>query len=109
MAKIAKAAGISKALLYHYFPSKEAYFVATLEGEGERAGSSGRSPDPALAAAGAARRPSLDAYLEVDRGELGRYDKMIRYGGGGAGGAGRCSTACAVTPRTASCRRLQPD
>ena len=33
MAKIAKAAGISKALLYHYFPSKEAYFVATLEGK----------------------------------------------------------------------------
>src|SRR5437763_14510249 len=31
MARIAKAAGISKALLYHYFPSKEAYFVATLE------------------------------------------------------------------------------
>ena len=31
MAKIAKEAGISKALLYHYFPSKEAYFVATLE------------------------------------------------------------------------------
>src|SRR3954447_23588541 len=31
MAAIARAAGISKALLYHYFPSKEAYFVATLE------------------------------------------------------------------------------
>ena len=31
MAKIAREAGISKALLYHYFPSKEAYFVATLE------------------------------------------------------------------------------
>jgi AcrR family transcriptional regulator len=30
MAAIARAAGISKALLYHYFPSKEAYFVATL-------------------------------------------------------------------------------
>src|SRR4051794_19045049 len=31
MAAIARAAGISKALLYHYFPSKEAYFVATLQ------------------------------------------------------------------------------
>jgi AcrR family transcriptional regulator len=30
MAKIAKEAGISKALLYHYFPSKQDYFVATL-------------------------------------------------------------------------------
>jgi AcrR family transcriptional regulator len=31
MAKIARAVGISKALLYHYFPSKQAYFQATLE------------------------------------------------------------------------------
>ena len=31
MAKIAREAGISKALLYHYFPSKQAYFAATLE------------------------------------------------------------------------------
>ena len=31
MAQIAREAGISKALLYHYFPSKQAYFAATLE------------------------------------------------------------------------------
>jgi AcrR family transcriptional regulator len=31
MAAIAREAGISKALLYHYFPSKQAYFTATLE------------------------------------------------------------------------------
>lgn len=30
MAQIAREAGISKALLYHYFPSKREYFVATL-------------------------------------------------------------------------------
>ena len=30
MADIARAAGISKALLYHYFPSKQEYFQATL-------------------------------------------------------------------------------
>jgi AcrR family transcriptional regulator len=30
MAGIAREAGISKALLYHYFPSKQAYFQATL-------------------------------------------------------------------------------
>src|SRR5258707_15617192 len=30
MAAIAREAGISKALLYHYFPSKEEYFRATL-------------------------------------------------------------------------------
>ena len=31
MARIAREAGISKALLYHYFPSKQAYFEATLQ------------------------------------------------------------------------------
>ena len=35
MAAIARQAGISKALLYHYFPSKQAYFVATLEQQAE--------------------------------------------------------------------------
>ena len=31
MATIAREAGISKALLYHYFPSKQDFFVATLQ------------------------------------------------------------------------------
>src|SRR3954451_19088002 len=31
MADVARAAGISKGLLYHYFPSKRDLFVATLE------------------------------------------------------------------------------
>ena len=31
MARIAREAGISKALLYHYFPSKQDFFVATLQ------------------------------------------------------------------------------
>jgi AcrR family transcriptional regulator len=35
MAAIAREAGISKALLYHYFPSKQAFFVATLEQQAE--------------------------------------------------------------------------
>jgi len=31
MARIAREAGISKPLLYHYFRSKQAYFAATLK------------------------------------------------------------------------------
>ena len=39
MAGLARAAGVSKALLYHYFPSKQAYFTAVLaEGAAELAG-----------------------------------------------------------------------
>ena len=55
MARIAREAGISKALLYHYFPSKQAYFAATLEQAAEELARG----DPAGpgAAAGRAARP----------------------------------------------------
>jgi AcrR family transcriptional regulator len=75
MSRIAKEAGISKALLYHYFPSKEAYFVATLE---EKAAELARrtAPDPG-------RPPleqlsgSLDAYLAWVEENAGGYEKLI--------------------------------
>ena len=76
MARIAKEAGISKALLYHYFPSKEAYFVATLE---EKAAELARRTEP-----DASRPPleqlsgSLDAYLAWVEENAGSYEKMIR-------------------------------
>src|ERR671932_127072 len=67
MARIAKHAGISKALLYHYFPSKEAYFVATLE---EKAAELQERTIP---------DPSLPPLVQL------RQDDPL--GGGGAGGA----------------------
>jgi AcrR family transcriptional regulator len=79
MARIARAAGISKALLYHYFPSKEAYFVATLE---EKAGELAERtrPDP--------ERPpveqlatSLDAYLAWVEENAGAYQKFLQSAG----------------------------
>ena len=78
MAKIAKEAGISKALLYHYFPSKEAYFVATLE---EKANELQRrtEPDPALPPF-EQLSASLDAYLGWIEENASSYDKMIRSG-----------------------------
>jgi AcrR family transcriptional regulator len=61
MAKIAREAGISKALLYHYFPSKQDFFVATLQ-QGAEEIARRTAPDPDLppfeALAG-----SLDAFL----------------------------------------------
>src|SRR3954462_4294374 len=62
MAKIAKQAGISKALLYHYFPGKEAYFVAPLE---EKAAELQQRtiPDPSLPPLDQLSA-SLDAYLQ---------------------------------------------
>jgi AcrR family transcriptional regulator len=76
MARIAREAGISKALLYHYFPSKQAYFVATLEQAASELAEA-TEPDP--------RRPpveqlaaSLDAFLAWVERHMGAYDKLIR-------------------------------
>jgi AcrR family transcriptional regulator len=76
MAQIAREAGISKALLYHYFPSKQAYFVATLEQAAAELAAA-TEPDPA-------RSPveqlagSLDAFLAWVERHMGAYDKLIR-------------------------------
>src|SRR3954451_4111083 len=61
MAAIAREAGISKALLYHYFPSKQAYFQATLQAAAEELREH-TTPDPSLPPVQQLER-SLDAYL----------------------------------------------
>ena len=75
MARIAREAGISKALLYHYFPSKEDFFVATLQ-QGAEEIARRTQPDPDLppleALAG-----SLDAFLGwIEENELA-YRKLM--------------------------------
>jgi AcrR family transcriptional regulator len=76
MAKIAREAGISKALLYHYFPSKQAYFAATLEQAAAELAQttqpdSGLPPLEQLAS-------SLDAYLSWIERNAGAYSKLIQ-------------------------------
>jgi AcrR family transcriptional regulator len=75
MAKIAREAGISKALLYHYFPSKQDYFVATLQ-QGAEEIARRTEPDPDLppleALAG-----SLDAFLGWIEENETAYRKMM--------------------------------
>ncbi len=61
MAGIAREAGISKALLYHYFPSKHAFFVAALEQAADEVRRR-TEPDPALPPE-EALATSLDAFL----------------------------------------------
>jgi AcrR family transcriptional regulator len=61
MARIAREAGISKALLYHYFPSKQGFFVATLQ-QGAEEIARRTEPDPELAPL-EALAGSLDAFL----------------------------------------------
>src|SRR3954454_283053 len=61
MAQIAREAGISKALLYHYFPSKQDYFVATLATGADELRRR-VDPDPALPPA-EALTAAVDAYV----------------------------------------------
>jgi AcrR family transcriptional regulator len=61
MARIAREAGISKALLYHYFPSKQDFFIATLQ-RGAQEIARRTEPDPNLPPL-EALAASLDAFL----------------------------------------------
>jgi AcrR family transcriptional regulator len=75
MARIAKEAGISKALLYHYFPSKQAYFEATLQAAAEDLVAR-TQPDPSLPPAQQLER-SLDAYLVWIGEHAEAYAKLL--------------------------------
>src|SRR4051812_39230794 len=75
MAEVARAAGISKGLLYHYFPSKRDLFVATLEAAAEELRDI-TQPDPS--------KPIpeqldaiLDAYLAWIEEHADSYAKLL--------------------------------
>ncbi len=76
MATIAREAGISKALLYHYFPSKQAFFVATLQDAASALADRVRPDDTAPPRA--QLESALDAWLAWvdDNGE--NYAKLMR-------------------------------
>ena len=75
MAKIAREVGISKALLYHYFPSKQAYFQATLEQAAAELAETVQ-PDPDLPAI-EQLMGSLGAYLGWIERNADAYAKLI--------------------------------
>ncbi len=76
MAAIAREAGISKALLYHYFPSKQAFFLATLE---QQAAELARlvDVDPALPPVEQLTR-ALDAFLGWVEANAEGYGKLLQ-------------------------------
>jgi AcrR family transcriptional regulator len=76
MARIAREAGISKALLYHYFPGKQAYFAATLEEKAAEL-SALTEPDPSLAPV-EQLTGSLGAFLGWVEDNREAYGKLVR-------------------------------
>jgi AcrR family transcriptional regulator len=76
MARIAHEAGISKALLYHYFPGKQAYFAATLAEKAAEL-SALTEPDPSLPPV-EQLTGSLGAFLGWVEDNRDAYGKLVR-------------------------------
>jgi AcrR family transcriptional regulator len=86
--EIAERAGVSRALMYHYFPDKRAFFAAVVRAEGERLfQATNAPPQPGLSLLEQLRAGVL-AYLEYDEAHphgawaaymgMGRSDPVLR-------------------------------
>ncbi|GAA2543630.1 TetR/AcrR family transcriptional regulator [Mycolicibacterium diernhoferi] len=86
--EIAERAGVSRALMYHYFPDKRAFFAAVVRAEGERLFEATNAPlDPDHTLFGQVREGVL-AYLRYDEQHphgawaaymgIGRADPVLR-------------------------------
>jgi AcrR family transcriptional regulator len=79
--EIARAAGVSKGLLYHYFPTKKDFLIAALErGQDELAALT--APDPSLLPA-EQLAASLDRFLDFVEEHEASYAAIFRSRGGG--------------------------
>jgi AcrR family transcriptional regulator len=76
MNKIAAEVGISKALLYHYFPSKQAFFEETLSAWAEELRQR-TEPDPHLSPV-EQLTASLDAFLAMVEENAGAYRNLMQ-------------------------------
>jgi AcrR family transcriptional regulator len=79
--EIARAAGVSKGLLYHYFPTKKDFLIAAIE-RGQEELAELTAPDPDLPPAeqlGA----SLDRFLDFVEEHEAAYSAIFRSRGGG--------------------------
>ena len=79
MAKLAREAGISKPLLYHYFPSKRDLFEAVL-GQGAQEHLNRIATDDTLTPV-EQLTAAIDAYLSWIEENAGAYEKLLRSAG----------------------------
>src|SRR3954465_11440836 len=78
IAGIAAAAGISKGLLYHYFPSKRDFYVAVIRSAADEMQAL-TEPDPALEP-GERLAAALERYLEYVETHARGYATVLRAG-----------------------------
>lgn len=79
--EIARAAGISKGLLYHYFPTKKDFVVAVLRQEVDRV-TALTAPDPSLPPLEQIDA-ALNAFLDYVEHHASAYATIFRTRGGG--------------------------
>jgi AcrR family transcriptional regulator len=86
--EIAERAGVSRALMYHYFPDKRAFFAAVVRAEGERLFEATNTPPEPGQSLFAQLRTGVLAYLSYDEEHphgawaayvgMGRSDPVLR-------------------------------
>jgi AcrR family transcriptional regulator len=78
--ELARAAGVSKGLLYHYFPTKRDFYIATVQEASRQLLELTETPDtmPPLDRL----RASLDAYLDYVDAHAQAYTALMRGGVG---------------------------
>lgn len=86
--EIAEKAGISRALMYHYFPDKRAFFAAVVRAEGERLFEATNTPPDSTLSMFDQLRAGVLAYLAYDEAHphgawaaymgMGRADPVLR-------------------------------
>jgi AcrR family transcriptional regulator len=86
--EIAERAGVSRALMYHYFPDKRAFFAAVVRAEGERLFTATNTPPEPGQSLFGQLRAGVMAYLRYDEEHphgawaaymgMGRADPVLR-------------------------------
>ncbi len=86
--EIAERAGVSRALMYHYFPDKRAFFAAVVRNEGERLFEATNTPPAPDLSLFEQLRAGVLAYLDYDEAHphgawaaymgMGRSDPVLR-------------------------------
>ncbi len=86
--EIAERAGVSRALMYHYFPDKRAFFAAVVRAEGERLFEATNTPPQSGLSLFEQLRAGVLAYLDYDEAHphgawaaymgMGRSDPVLR-------------------------------
>lgn len=83
--EVAERAGISRTLLFHYFPSKSDYYAAVVEHAGQRLLAARREPADAVGDLSPEQRVRrlVDGYLRLVESSRDLYIRLVRGAAGG--------------------------